>query len=436
MGLPARQYQTTFDFGSTNDHYDLLHTKQHGSVCVWEAAKADKRWTTINPGQTPAEIAAIMAGLSGQQDTYFSVNEFHGWRITRLLSSLRACYVDIDLGRPATKFDLETAQDMLFAAQLPWPSFAVFTGRGLHLYWCTKPTPAQALPVWQAVENKLVETLKPLGADPKAKDCARVLRIAGTINSKTGAEVRGLVLDAAPWAFRDLTNEVLGYREPAKIKSIETARKTRDYTHAKATHFRRWHQVYNDLAIIGQNEVKLHGGVREGFRNEFLFITSVALSWFAAPESIKDEVLDYAQLYCPGVSKVEAERATSQAISRAIAHAGGKEGFWADQACDIRYRFRRKTLWDRIGEIAAPVEGKLRAIITDEQAVKNEHARQASRDRQVEGRYRDKNTGDGIRAGNIETRDEALKLLESGLSARKTAQRLSISESTVRRWLK
>lgn len=444
MALPARQYQTSLDFGSTEDHYDLLHAKQHGTVSIWESQKASGAWSRITPDQTATEISRILTGLSGHQDTYFTVNEFHGWRITRLLSSLRACYVDIDLGRPATRYDLEAAQDLLSHAQLPWPSFVVFTGRGLHLYWCTKPTPAKALPVWQAIETKLIDALKPIGADPKARDCARVLRIAGTVNSKTGAEVRGLVLDPQPWGFHDLTDNVLGHREKAKVKSIETARKTpRKFDHQKATHFRRWHQVYRDLGIIGEHEKREYGGVREGYRNEFLFITSVALSWFAAPESIHDEVMDYAQLYCPDIAPAEVERATSQSISRAIAHAGGQESFWAGEACDIRYRFKRVTLWDRLGEIARPVEHRLRAIITDEQAAKNkkegmaayEKTRQA-RDRQAEGRYQDKNTGEGVRAGNIQKRRDAFSLYCDGASLRAIASIMGVSAETARKWIK
>jgi hypothetical protein len=66
----------------------------------------------------------------------------------------------------------------------------MFSGRGLHVVWLHDCLPKQALPRWQAVQRQLRESLQRLGADPNACDAARVFRLAGTCNSKSGEMVR------------------------------------------------------------------------------------------------------------------------------------------------------------------------------------------------------------------------------------------------------
>lgn len=409
-----------------DEHFCLVHADQRGSVIVWEKREAGNVWHKIQPEQTHAHITDLLNGLSGKTDTYFSVNEFHGWRVTRLLKSLRANYVDIDLGRPADKHDLDAALDTLADQQLPWPNLCVFSGRGMHLYWCTTHTPSNALPVWQAVQNRLIDSLANLGADKLARDCARVLRLVGTRNSKCDEEVRGLVLDAKPWPFHSLCDNVLGYREPkARVLSIEAKRQILAGNHQKATHHRRWHLVFRDLLTIGSHYKTLP----EGHRNEFLFVGSVALSWFADPAAIEDEVADLAATYCPNMTEAEARKAASHSVTRAAAAANGEKYEWNGIEVDPRCKMKRKTLYDRLGGLAQPVRSKMRAIIDDEQAVEHKRERDAAR-------WSDHNTGRGVRQGNVEKAAQARAMKAAGVSLSDIAVALGIkSKSTIHRWV-
>ena len=47
-----------------------------------------------------------------------------------------------------------------------------------------EPLPQAALPRWNAVQRELVSRLADLGADPKARDASRVLRLVATCNTK------------------------------------------------------------------------------------------------------------------------------------------------------------------------------------------------------------------------------------------------------------
>ena len=70
--------------------------------------------------------------------------------------------------------------------------------------WKLQPTPSQALPVWQAVQDELIRKLAPFGADAGARDCARVLRLVGSVNGKNSQVVRGRVLSPQAWTLHEL----------------------------------------------------------------------------------------------------------------------------------------------------------------------------------------------------------------------------------------
>jgi hypothetical protein len=84
-------------------------------------------------------------------------------------------------------------------------------GRGLALVWLHSPVPRAALPRWNACQKHLYETLKPLGAECKALDAARVLRMVGTRNTRAAnAPVACLeTRTQAYWKFDVLAHEIL-----------------------------------------------------------------------------------------------------------------------------------------------------------------------------------------------------------------------------------
>jgi hypothetical protein len=71
------------------------------------------------------------------------------------------------------------------------------------------PAGWKEIPSWQDCQYKLWRILKPLGADPRARDGARVLRLVGTMNSKNGGPVYAL-RDAGPRRpFEELAASIL-----------------------------------------------------------------------------------------------------------------------------------------------------------------------------------------------------------------------------------
>ena len=124
------------------------------------------------------------ASRSGSTSTSLRRGSAGGAR-TQLLSSVNALWVDLD--GPSRERTPDAALYALLGrcdeAGIPAPSYVLGTGRGLAAVWLVEILPREVLPRWQALQAALVERLRPLGADPRARDVARVLRLAGTLTT-------------------------------------------------------------------------------------------------------------------------------------------------------------------------------------------------------------------------------------------------------------
>jgi hypothetical protein len=121
----------------------VLHAGGNG--CVTIARRYGTTWT--ESAVPVAELAYVVRQLRGATDVYMTQNRFWGFRrlVTRL-AELDALFVDLDFYRmlPAETHPhhvLDLAIAALEDAQIPMPSFALSTGRGLALVWLHTPLP-------------------------------------------------------------------------------------------------------------------------------------------------------------------------------------------------------------------------------------------------------------------------------------------------------
>ena len=372
------------------EHFELIHTPdQHGTAVLWERQGLGKRWHKLAPNDPHAP--ALLRAQTGTKDGFITVNEFRYWRQVDNLKSLRSLYVDID-----TNLNIQEIDDALHEAKLPRPSMIVWSGRGVHLYWLHEPMPAKSLPVWQRCQDTIIRALAPVGADKAAKDCARVLRLCGTVNAKNGAVVTGRVYDPQPWRFHDLCDEILGPRlevKPAKVRDLATARAERGQRLRTGSIYDWWHLVYRDLLAIAENH--WFGSIPEGHRNNFLFLSSVALSWFAHADTLEVELTRRAKTWAPDLKVAEVRDAIGPSLKRAQLAAAGEKVLFNGQERDPRYWYKRETLHALLEPLIDPqLAPSLRAIVSDE--IRRQHKREtnakyeatrATRDRVAEGRY-------------------------------------------------
>ncbi len=135
-------------------------------------------------------------------NTYVSQNTFYRpQRRIENIKELRAVYIDIDCYN--SKYTKDAVQYFLehdlYGSKIPRPNYLIDSGRGLYYVILIKPVPSMALPLWYAVQRYLFNSLKQFGADANALDPTRVLRIVGTMNSKSGTCVE--ILDAYDYEY-------------------------------------------------------------------------------------------------------------------------------------------------------------------------------------------------------------------------------------------
>ena len=176
-----------------NNYINTLHKNSEGFITV---AKMKKHWQ-----QYYFEGINDLSINLNDKDVYISQNTFNN-RSRRLthLKELKALYIDIDcykvnLSKEATKYFLEN--DLY--GQIPVPNMLIDSGRGLYYIIFLENTIAEELPKWQLVERYLYEKLKDLGADNKALDATRVLRVVGSTNSKNNELVK--VIDTYDYQY-------------------------------------------------------------------------------------------------------------------------------------------------------------------------------------------------------------------------------------------
>lgn len=168
----------------------------------------------------PEELADHLTEWTGE-NVYFSQNTFYKpARRIDTIRQLRSLYVDIDVHTKGLKPEwvLGKLELEAFGQTIPDPNMVIFSGRGLVLIWNIDPVPFQAMPLWKAVESYFIDQLAEVGADPKASDPARIFRIAGSINSKSGTVVKVEYRHNYRYDIHEIQFDYLPELEPSKQK--------------------------------------------------------------------------------------------------------------------------------------------------------------------------------------------------------------------------
>jgi hypothetical protein len=401
------------------EHYALLHTAPHGEVITWDGSQPGKNgngiWGKIKRSASLAELLAALDALEGQPDRYMTTQQFRGWRKSPNIHSHRCCFIDID-GIDGSA-DLDKYVDRLHSVGVPYPSFYVHSGNGLHLYWLLDPAPGKAWKLWDHIQRKIYEILdtNDLNGHPDARDCARILRVCGSINGKNGRRAHGQILTGERWTLRELADEVLGPRasyetrrfRPGADQSRPSTKKKKKKEKADVSEIRprqptgtpiagysRWHGVYKDLIRIAE----YYNTIPRGYRQTWIYLAANALSWFCEPASLNDEIERLIKRYTPdpdGPRAADLQHIVRHAKDANATDADGNSNPVLDSnGRDPRYRMSRAYLTEKMGGlIPNAIATELRTIGSDKLAEQQKRERKR-RNKQAE------------RAGKHTRRDE------------------------------
>jgi len=311
----------------------------------------------------PRTLRAAAAAFVGKEDLYVSVNRFRGRRGDGRLLVLGSLFVDLDYHRSADPEvatappheALMRALTLLSRAGLPTPTTAVFTGRGLALYWRHSYLPARALPRWRACLKPLRDALAPLNPDPAVSDASRVMRLPGTRNSRGGRHARLLLTPGEPLDFEALAKAVLP-RERHVIRRrkapspVETARAGRPARSSRGPvldgrTLRR--AKLEDLERLLRYRHP-DGRLPPGKRDPWLFAASTLLAFLVPVERLPAALVELAGRTA-GWSESETLTRMHGTLKRAALAAAGRRDRRGERPVDPRYSPGRAWFVEALG---------------------------------------------------------------------------------------
>lgn len=170
--------------------YDL------GFTHIVQASKGKmKRLEAISPIEINSEE------YKNKKDIYYTPNTFNSpiKREREYLWQLHRFYIDIDHKAGTEPIDLfevvGAVEQLVEEKKIPQPTEYINSGRGIHIYWDINNCHIMLLDLWEKIENHLFNTIKELersikniSVDTRVKDPTRLLRLPGTINSKSNSK--------------------------------------------------------------------------------------------------------------------------------------------------------------------------------------------------------------------------------------------------------
>ncbi|MFR4825592.1 MAG: hypothetical protein ACLUBI_12560 [Clostridium sp.] len=170
--------------------YDL------GFTHIVQASKGTmKRLEAISPIEINSEE------YKNKKDIYYTPNTFNSpiRREREYLWQLHRFYIDIDHKtgtEPIDQFEVVGAVEQLVEEKkIPQPTEYINSGRGIHIYWDINNCHIMLLDLWEKIENylfniikELERSIKNISVDSRVKDPTRLLRLPGSINSKSNSK--------------------------------------------------------------------------------------------------------------------------------------------------------------------------------------------------------------------------------------------------------
>lgn len=425
------------------NHGRYLHGEGKGLVTV--ARKIPGKWEQRS--YPTEQLYEILPAYGGVYDAYISQNRFWGPRSVSRLAQLSALYADLDYYKIPTLAKmhplgvLELAFEALEQSKVPYPSFAVATGRGLALIWRHHPVPRVVLPRWRLCQESIYTTLKSLGADSQAKDAARVLRLVGTHNSKSGTPVETVWEDQgeAVWYFDDVANELLPFsREEWEERRGENRQKIASKGRRESSEGREDIERRFTLSTLAldrlsdlQRLLKLRNldKLPSGQRNAWMFAAGSSLAYLVEAQFLERELIVLGRENADW-SAAETRSRMHTVISRAKDASKGETVEWKGQERDPRYHLTNQKIIDDLN-ITTTEEKEMKVIIS-----KDTKRQRGTERKERERRSKGAIPRDEYLARASKKRNLAYDLYHRhGMSLREIGEILDVSHTQVRRMI-
>ena len=376
----------------------------------------------------------IVEEIEEQLDFFITPNTFFKpQRQVNNIRQFRALFMDLDTGEDDKQFAAYKVFELADEGLIPKPTMIVDSGRGIHVYWRIKNAPYQALNTWQELQDLFYTKLKTLGADIRATDGARVLRLPSSINSRNNVECRVMWQDdKLEYSMYDLREEYLNEKYKKSIARINrTDRKVvvNAFFNSYSLHMAR----AEDLETL----VKLRNGNMNGSRNMALHCYAYWKGIYIRDiEKLTEIVEEFNNCFTKPLKDSEV-RAVLRCIPKAIdkfleyeqgIRTGSDKRITKGMRDKGGYWYKNETLIERL-DITEQEQRKLKTII----------GTRVKYDRKNEKRNKARRNEEGLTPKQVELKELKIKVLElrdQGLSMHQIANKLNINKTKVVRLTK
>lgn len=393
------------DIDESIEYIDTIHGESKGWITKAEISKQREF------SQWHYHVEDLIKQDFDKEDVYISMSTFYKpMRRIETIKEIGNLFLDLDTYN--TKFTktqiLMNLEENYFNRVIPIPNLIIDSGRGLTLVWSIEKVPYMALPLWKSIQEYLYSQLKEFGADRKALDATRVLRVAGSINSKSGTRVTILEKYEYKYTLREIQREFLPDLDENKSKKKGRPKKV-VYVH-------RERSLYQGRILDLVKLCELRNYDVKGQREIILFLYRYYLCYFYEDEQkALEDVLELNKEFIQPLSEKEVIRATGSAEK-------------VFKAKDKQYKYKNETLIE-ILEISEYEQTHMKVIIG-----KEEYKR---RDREYQkNKYLEKLNLEGKMTKKEELkilREKIKALREEGLKNKDISSQLNIPLKTLKR---
>lgn len=394
--------------------YDL------GFTHIVQASKGTmKRLEAISPIEINSEE------YKNKKDIYYTPNTFNSpiKREREYLWQLHRFYIDIDHKtgtEPIDPFEVVGAVEQLVEEKkIPQPTEYINSGRGIHIYWDINNCHIMLLDLWEKIENHLFNTIKELersikniSVDTRVKDPTRLLRLPGTINSKSNSK-----------CYSMLKNEGNIYNIFDLKKAYIKVNKQYKKNKSKITYLPTKNLYTLNMSRIEdfKHIVSLRNGDIKGYRNTLIMLYSY--HYRLANEITVEELIKVTKEFNKSFKepyKAKELVAVCRSVNRTVKH------FQEDNSKG--YKFTNEYIINAL-DLEEQEQKKLLTIIPT----------RVKYDRKNKKRNEARRNEEGLTPKQAELKELKIKVLElkdKGLSNRAIAKELNCSEGKIRTILK
>lgn len=404
-----------------------------------------------------SDMPKVIKLLPKNRDTWLSQAEFMrpNRRLVNL-SRLSLQFVDVDYYH--TEWASKSRDVVVYSAihalgdrGVPLPSLILDSGRGLQFKWLLDTAiPRAALPRWNAIQRYLVQSLTDFGADARAKDGSRVLRLVDTVNTKSGKFVSVAWTnesggDLVHYSFEQLaellpfTRDELAQAKADRAERIEKAAERRAHlTLIRGGHYGLRRLSDQQLAWDRVEDIRTIARIRgwsdgnpAGHRDEFVFwCTNFMALAGVDPGRLHLEASALAREFAPTWSTREAQACVGTVVRKAKEAMQGQRVQFQGQDYSPIYTPRNSTLLDQF-QVTANEERQLKTIISKDEKRRRDRERDTERRRAAGAMER------GTWLGQAEERRSAiLRMAQEGRKQTEIAAELGITPARVSQVLK